>query len=419
MAFERRLLRDKGFSPNLVSTLLQSRKPYYTAFYGRTKSQHAAFVTVLRKKYANESLWKREKYGLHTDKQCDLREIRSAVREKSRCVFKKMAPESADCAGADSGSRNRRLRSPRFLETGAEEPGDGAARSAGSGKADDAMAILGPPRLQGPDAAALPAGLSRYAAHIEEIDYEEGKVLIHFKRWNHRYDEWFCWDSPYLRPLEKIQLRREGLVEDEPTTVFRVNEQVLACWSDCRFYPAKITSVNKDGTYTVKFFDGVIQTVKNIHVKAFSKDQANAARSKHRERPTESTSPSDKQRGKFREQRKSSENTTTIEKEKTQTPDKKAGQAHKDKKPVPCEKGKAPAVKNEKEDKENISENERDSSAETRMEERSGQNDSLKVPHENGDRRRKRDRSSSLTSGRLQGGAWLLWEMEAGVRLEL
>ncbi|CAJ0965132.1 unnamed protein product [Ranitomeya imitator] len=59
-------------------------KNYYTAFYGRTKSQHAAFVTVLRKKYANESLWKREKYGLHTDKQCDLREIRRAVREKIR-----------------------------------------------------------------------------------------------------------------------------------------------------------------------------------------------------------------------------------------------------------------------------------------------------------------------------------------------
>ncbi|XP_069809107.1 PHD finger protein 20 isoform X3 [Dendropsophus ebraccatus] len=236
-----------------------------------------------------------------------------------------------------------------------------------------------------------------YAAHIEEIDYEEGKVLIHFKRWNHRYDEWFCWDSPYLRPLEKIQLRREGLVEDEPTVVFRVNEQVLACWSDCRFYPAKITSVNKDGTYTVKFFDGVIQTVKNIHVKAFSKDQANAARSKHRERPTESNSPPDKHRGKFREQRKSSEN-TTIEKEKPQTADKKAVQSEKEKKPVPCEKSKGPAVKNEKEDKENISENERDSSAESRPDERSGQNDSLKVPHENGDRRRKRDRSSSLTS---------------------
>ncbi|XP_044154274.1 PHD finger protein 20 isoform X3 [Bufo gargarizans] len=179
--------------------------------------------------------------------------------------------------------------------------------------------------------------------------------------------------------------------------VFRVNEQVLACWSDCRFYPAKITSVNKDGTYTVKFFDGVIQTVKNIHVKAFSKEQASAARPKHRERPTENTTPSDKHRGKFREQRKSSEN-TTIEKEKSQTTEKRAVQSDKEKKPAPCEKSKVPAVKNEKEDKENISENDRDSSAETRPEERGGHNDSLKVPLENGERRRKRDRSSSLTS---------------------
>nr|DBA27698.1 TPA: hypothetical protein GDO54_008165 [Pyxicephalus adspersus] len=239
-----------------------------------------------------------------------------------------------------------------------------------------------------------------YAAHIEEIDYEEGKVLIHFKRWNHRYDEWFCWDSPYLRPLEKIQLRREGLVEEEPHVVFRVNEQVLACWSDCRFYPAKITSVNKDGTYTVKFFDGVVQTVKNIHVKAFSKDQANVSRSKPKEKTVESTSPSDKHRGKFREQKKSSEN-ATVEKEKPHSTDRKPSQPDKDKKPLASEKSKLPEknfVKNEKEDKENISENERESSAEARTEEKSGQNDSLKATHENGERRRKRERSSSLPS---------------------
>jgi len=30
------------------------------------------------------------------------------------------------------------------------------------------------------------------------------------------------------------------------------------------------------GTYTVKFYDGVVQTVKNIHVKAFSKDQVSS-----------------------------------------------------------------------------------------------------------------------------------------------
>ncbi|CAJ0923634.1 unnamed protein product [Ranitomeya imitator] len=46
--------------------------------------QHAAFVTILRKKNANESLWKPAKYGSHTDQQCDLREIRSGVEEKSR-----------------------------------------------------------------------------------------------------------------------------------------------------------------------------------------------------------------------------------------------------------------------------------------------------------------------------------------------
>ncbi|CAH2292587.1 PHD finger 20 isoform X3 [Pelobates cultripes] len=234
-----------------------------------------------------------------------------------------------------------------------------------------------------------------YAAHIEEIDYEEGKVLIHFKRWNHRYDEWFCWDSPYLRPLEKIQLRREGLVEEEPQVVFRVNEQVLACWSDCRFYPAKITAVNKDGTYTVKFFDGVVQTVKNIHVKAFSKDQTNLSRSKPREKGTEN-SPSDKHRGKFREQKKT-ENTST-EKEKSAPDQKPSNQSEKEKKQLAVEKNKPPekpTVKNEKEDKENISENERDPSADGQRDERSVQNDSLKVPHENGDRRRKRNKPSS------------------------
>nr|3QII_A Chain A, PHD finger protein 20 [Homo sapiens] len=66
---------------------------------------------------------------------------------------------------------------------------------------------------------------------------------------------------------------RENLYFQGGSSEFQINEQVLACWSDCRFYPAKVTAVNKDGTYTVKFYDGVVQTVKHIHVKAFSKDQ--------------------------------------------------------------------------------------------------------------------------------------------------
>ncbi|XP_054473275.1 PHD finger protein 20 isoform X3 [Anoplopoma fimbria] len=111
-----------------------------------------------------------------------------------------------------------------------------------------------------------------YAANIEKVDYEGEKVLIHYRQWSHRYDEWFDWTSPYLRPVERVQLRRQGLNDDAPEPGFHVNDKVLASWSDCRFYPAKVISVNKDASYTVKFYDGVIQTVKEIHVKPLIKE---------------------------------------------------------------------------------------------------------------------------------------------------
>ncbi|XP_056590523.1 PHD finger protein 20 isoform X1 [Triplophysa dalaica] len=114
-----------------------------------------------------------------------------------------------------------------------------------------------------------------YAANIEKIDYDDEKVLIHYRQWGHRHDEWFDWTSPYLRAMERerVQLRREGLQEDNIVPGFHVNEKVLASWSDCRFYPAKVLAVNKDASYTVKFYDGVIQTVKGIHVKPFIRER--------------------------------------------------------------------------------------------------------------------------------------------------
>ncbi|XP_067097688.1 PHD finger protein 20 isoform X2 [Osmerus mordax] len=112
-----------------------------------------------------------------------------------------------------------------------------------------------------------------YAANIEKIDYDDEKVLIHYRQWSHRYDEWFDWTSPYLRPVERIQLRRQGLQDDCPVPGFHVHDKVLASWSDCRFYPAKVLSVNKDASYTVKFYDGVVQTVKEIHVKPYVRGQ--------------------------------------------------------------------------------------------------------------------------------------------------
>ncbi|CAN8190844.1 unnamed protein product [Coccothraustes coccothraustes] len=233
-----------------------------------------------------------------------------------------------------------------------------------------------------------------YPAHIEEIDYEEGKVLIHFKRWNHRYDEWFCWDSPYLRPLEKIQLRKEGLHEEEGCAGFHINDRVLACWSDCRFYPAKVTSVNKDGTYTVKFYDGVVQTVKNIHVKAFSKDQNIVGDAKPKERGNEIPSPENQE--KFKEQRKATGNAKKDEDEKTLKTEKRVKQPDKEGKfIVISEKGKISEKnisKNGKEDKENISENDMEYSVDTQVEKKP-ENDKVKSPQENAkETKRKRGR---------------------------
>lgn len=118
-------------------------------------------------------------------------------------------------------------------------------------------------------------------------------MLVHFERWSHRYDEWIYWDSNRLRPLERPALRKEGLKDEDdffvssafiaPCAVlyskgdsvkfhrrlfvlrkclfvipgidlksclkqdFKAGEEVLARWTDCRYYPAKIEAINKEG----------------------------------------------------------------------------------------------------------------------------------------------------------------------------
>ncbi|XP_008072533.1 PHD finger protein 20 [Carlito syrichta] len=250
-----------------------------------------------------------------------------------------------------------------------------------------------------------------YPAHIEDIDYEEGKVLIHFKRWNHRYDEWFCWDSPYLRPLEKIQLRKEGLHEEDGSSEFQINEQVLACWSDCRFYPAKVTAVNKDGTYTVKFYDGVVQTVKHIHVKAFSKDQNIVSNARPKETDHKSLSSLPDKREKFKEQRKATVNVKKDKEDKTLKTEKRLKQPDKEGKLICSEKGKVSEKslpKNEKEDKENISENDREYSGDAQVDKKP-ENDIVKNPQENlREPKRKRGRPPSIAPAAVDSNSQTL-----------
>ncbi|KAJ7411296.1 PHD finger protein 20 isoform X6 [Willisornis vidua] len=250
----------------------------------------------------------------------------------------------------------------------------------------------------------------RYPAHIEEIDYEEGKVLIHFKRWNHRYDEWFCWDSPYLRPLEKIQLRKEGLHEEEGCAGFHVNDQVLACWSDCRFYPAKVTAVNKDelekpfenqrgrgmedlfwcwACFSLTMLEdqgekGCVIMYQNIPPRIFWNFSI-VGDAKPKERGNEIPS-SPENREKFKEQRKAAGNAKKDEDEKTLKTEKRVKQPEKEGKfIVILEKSKVSEKnisKNGKEDKENISENDMEYSVDTQLEKKP-ENDNVKSPQEN------------------------------------
>uniref|UniRef100_A0A8C9STV8 PHD finger protein 20-like protein 1 n=1 Tax=Scleropages formosus TaxID=113540 RepID=A0A8C9STV8_SCLFO len=111
-----------------------------------------------------------------------------------------------------------------------------------------------------------------YPSRIEKIDYERGKMLVHFDRWSHRYDEWIFWDSDRLRPLEKPMSHKVGQNDKEEASNFKDGEEVLARWTDCRYYPAKIETIHDDGTYTVQFYDGVIRCVKRIHIKSMPED---------------------------------------------------------------------------------------------------------------------------------------------------
>ncbi|XP_041655889.1 PHD finger protein 20-like [Cheilinus undulatus] len=110
-----------------------------------------------------------------------------------------------------------------------------------------------------------------YPATIEKIDYDTERVLVHYRQWSRRHDEWFHWTSPYLRPLERVSLRRQGLNPPCSQPRFVSGTKVLACWTDCRFYPAKILRVNRDDSYTVRFYDGVVRTVKPTKIKPFQR----------------------------------------------------------------------------------------------------------------------------------------------------
>ncbi|XP_064652350.1 PHD finger protein 20-like protein 1 isoform X2 [Lineus longissimus] len=104
-----------------------------------------------------------------------------------------------------------------------------------------------------------------YPAKIVEMDEDDLTILIHFEGWNQRYDEWVPMTTDRLRPMTRHSDRKEG----KPVTklVHKLGEKVLAKWTDCRMYPAKVVSVNQNGSYEVVFYDGFKKTIQPINVK--------------------------------------------------------------------------------------------------------------------------------------------------------
>ncbi|XP_072305557.1 PHD finger protein 20-like isoform X2 [Eucyclogobius newberryi] len=108
-----------------------------------------------------------------------------------------------------------------------------------------------------------------YSGRIQQLDPENQQVLIQYRRWSKRYQEWFHWDSPHIRGLDRVSLRKQGLDKSDQKPLYSTGSKVMACWTDCKFYPAKISRVNKDDSYTVRFFDGVVRTVRPTKIKPY------------------------------------------------------------------------------------------------------------------------------------------------------
>ncbi|XP_034392236.1 PHD finger protein 20-like isoform X2 [Cyclopterus lumpus] len=171
-----------------------------------------------------------------------------------------------------------------------------------------------------------------YAATIEKIDYDKERLQVHYRQWSRRHNEWFHWTSPYLRPLERVSLRRQGLNPACSAPMFVSGQKVLACWTDCRFYPAKILRVNKDDSYTVRFYDGVVLTVKPTKVKPFqekSRSEKSAVGSEGWEEG-ESEEDGEEEEEEEEEERKEEEETDEEETEEKVTSGEEEGAEEED-----------------------------------------------------------------------------------------
>ncbi|XP_015118387.1 PHD finger protein 20-like protein 1 isoform X2 [Diachasma alloeum] len=107
-----------------------------------------------------------------------------------------------------------------------------------------------------------------YAARVVETDWVDREVLIHFDKWNSRFDEWIPMDSPRLRVLQVLLSEQAKLdwviaTPDPKPRGFSTGERILATWADGRKYPATVKAVLGNDRYDVLFDDGYARVVRS------------------------------------------------------------------------------------------------------------------------------------------------------------
>ncbi|XP_065317720.1 uncharacterized protein LOC135926010 isoform X2 [Gordionus sp. m RMFG-2023] len=106
-----------------------------------------------------------------------------------------------------------------------------------------------------------------YIAKVIDYKKEARKILIHFKGWNNKYDEWLSLDNERIRPISnKI---KNGFFQI--TKELELGDRVLARWSvKFQYTPGKITSINPDGKIgycEVSFVDKTKKILRSNSVK--------------------------------------------------------------------------------------------------------------------------------------------------------
>ncbi|XP_013082818.2 PHD finger protein 20-like isoform X2 [Biomphalaria glabrata] len=132
--------------------------------------------------------------------------------------------------------------------------------------------------VKGEKLEAMDFSRTWYPSKIVEIDETQKMVLIHFEGWNQRYDEWVPMDSDKLRPVTRHSERKDKGSKKRrihPHPIYRAGEHVLAKWTDCKKYPAKIIRMMEDGSYEVNFFDGVSCLVQAMNIQPLPEEMKN------------------------------------------------------------------------------------------------------------------------------------------------